>query len=98
MPKNGGTPTEALTGFTNIIDIAFGPDGALYVLEISKNGLLSGNPVGALIRVAPNGTRTELVPGQLNTPGGIVFGDDGAIYVTNNATSPGGGQVLRIRP
>jgi hypothetical protein len=96
VPKSGGTPAIAFSGFTNIIDIALGPDGALYVLEISKNGLLSGNPAGALIRVAPNGKRTEVAAGQLTTPGGIVFGDDGAIYVTNNATSPGGGQVLRI--
>jgi hypothetical protein len=96
VPKAGGTPAVAFSGFTNIIDIALGPDGALYVLEISKNGLLSGNPAGALIRVASDGTRTEVAPGHLTTPGGIVFGDDGAIYVTNNATSPGGGQVLRI--
>src|SRR5262249_23624824 len=82
VPKSGGTPTVALSGFTNIIDIAPGPDGALYFLEISKNGLLSSNPAGALIRVAPNGTRTEVAARHLTTPGGIVFGDDGAIYVT----------------
>jgi hypothetical protein len=29
-------------------------------------------------------------------PGGITVGKDG-LYVTNNAGSPGGGQVLRIR-
>jgi sugar lactone lactonase YvrE len=77
--------------------MAAGPDGSLYVLEISKPGLLTGPP-GALIRVAPNGTRTELVPGELFFPGGLVFGPDGALYVTNGGILPGGGTVLRIVP
>jgi hypothetical protein len=98
VPAEGGAPVVALSGFTNIIDIAFGLDGSLYVLQISKNGLLSGDPAGALIRVAPNGTRTELAPGQLFLPGGIAVGPDGALYVTNWAVLPGGGQVLRIVP
>jgi|KBSSwiStaDraftv2_1062776.scaffolds.fasta_scaffold03531_12 hypothetical protein len=98
VPADGGAPVAVLTGFTNIIDIAAGPDGSLYVLEISKNGLLSGNGVGALIRVAPNGTRTELVPGELFFPGGLVFGPDGALYVTTGAILPGGGSVVRIVP
>jgi sugar lactone lactonase YvrE len=96
VPVQGGTPTVALTGFTNIIDIAFGPDGSLYVLEISKNGLLSGNPAGALFKVLPNGTRIELAAGQLSMPGGIVVASDGTLYVTNWSVLPGGGQVLRI--
>jgi hypothetical protein len=36
------------TGFTNIIDIAFDQRGRLVMLEIAKNGLLSGDPTGAL--------------------------------------------------
>jgi hypothetical protein len=97
VPANGGTPTVALSGFTNIISIAFGPDGSLYVLEISKNGLLSQNPLGALIKVQPDGTRTELAPGQLFMPGGIVVTSSGAVYVTNWSVLPGGGQVLRVQ-
>ena len=50
-----GTTTVYASGFTNIVDIAWGPKGSLYVLEISANGLLSGDPTGALIRVWPNG-------------------------------------------
>jgi len=97
VPVNGGTPTVALSDFTNIIDIAFGPDGSLFVLEISKNGLLSKNPLGALIKVRPNGTRTEIAAGQLFMPGGLVVTADGTIYVTNWSVLPGGGQVLRIQ-
>jgi len=97
VSAEGGTPTVAYSGFTNIISIAFGPDGSLYVLEISKNGLRSGNPVGALIKVLPDGTRTELAAGQLFMPGGLALDSDGTIYVTNWSVLAGGGQVLRIQ-
>jgi hypothetical protein len=95
----GGTPEVFREGFTNIIDIAFDRKGALYVLQISANGLLSGNPVGALIKVSPDGaTREEIFPGALIAPGGMTIGRDGAIYVTRFATLPGVGDVVRIQP
>ena len=85
-------------GFTAIIDLAFGPDGTMYVLEIFANGLLSGSPVGALIAVN-NGVRTELVPGQLLAPGGVAVDSDGTIYVTTGTVfGPGAGSVVRITP
>jgi hypothetical protein len=93
----GGMPEEFATGFTNIIDIAFGRDGALYVLQISANGLLSGNPVGALIRVARDGSRSTIAAGALISPGGLAIGRDGSIYVSRFATLPGAGDVVRIR-
>ena len=97
VPADGGTPEVFASGFTNIIDIAFAPDRSLYVLEIAANGLLSGDPTGALIRVAPNGTRTTIASAGLVTPGGVAIGRDGSIYVTNFGTQPGIGQVVRIR-
>jgi glucose/arabinose dehydrogenase len=99
VPAGGGTPTVYASGFSAIIDIAFGADGSLYVLEIAKNGLLAGfdgDWTGALIRVAPDGTRTELAPGELTAPGGIAVGADGSLYVTNNSIFSGIGQVLKI--
>lgn len=102
VPARGGAPTVHASGFTNIIDIAFGRDGSLYVLQISKNGLLAAfganDWTGALIKVRRNGTRTELVPGVLTAPGGIAIGHDGSLYVTNNSIYPGIGEVLRIQP
>jgi glucose/arabinose dehydrogenase len=72
------------------------------VLEIAKNGLLAAFNTndwsGALIRVAPDGTRTELVPGVLTAPGGIAIGRDGTLYVTNNSIYSGSGEVIRIEP
>ena len=102
VPAQGGAPQIFEAGFTNIVDIAFGPDGTLYVLEIATNGLLAGfgggDFTGALIEVAPDGTRTELAPGALFAPGGVAYGPDGMLYVTNNSIFAGAGQVLRINP
>jgi hypothetical protein len=97
VPADGGTPVEAYTGFTNIIDIAFGPDGSLYVLEIARDAIPNFNP-GRLVRVEPDGTRTEIAAGLLTAPGGIAIGSDGALYVTNRSTSATLGAVLRIEP
>jgi hypothetical protein len=102
VPAGGGPAQVVATGFTHIVDLTFGPDGSLYVVEIAKNGLLAAfdtnDWTGALIRIAPNGTRTELVPGVLTAPGGVAVGSDGALYVTNNSIYSGTGEVIRIRP
>jgi hypothetical protein len=102
VPVAGGVPEVYATGFTAIIDLAWGPDGSLYVLEIAKNGLLAGfgseDWAGALIRVAPNGTRTEIAPGQFTAPGGVAVGPDGVLYITDNGIYAGTGTVLRVRP
>ena len=102
IPSKGGTPELYASGFTKIIDIAFGSDGSLYVLQISSTG---GAPpqggTGSLIRLSPDATsRTTIVaPGAgLVAPGGIAIGNDGAIYVTNFSVSPGTGTVVRIVP
>lgn len=75
-------------GFTSIIDLTFDADGNLYVLEIVKAGLLTafttGDFTGALVKVTPEGERTELAEGQLFAPGGVAAGDDGALYVTTS--------------
>jgi hypothetical protein len=85
------------SGFTNIIDIAFDGAGNLYVLEFATNGLLSGDPTGALWRVTPEGVKTKIeVEGlTLVSPGGLAVGEE-AIYVSNRATSAGEGEVVRI--
>jgi len=102
VAPEGGTPEVVATGLTHIIDLTFGADGSLYVLEIAKNGLLaafgSGDWTGALIKVASDGTQTEIASEGLYAPGGVAIGRDGAFYVTNNSISSGTGEVLRIEP
>ena len=41
VPAAGGTPEVFASGFTHIVDLTFGRDGSLYVVEIAKNGLLA---------------------------------------------------------
>jgi hypothetical protein len=96
-PRTGAVTVFA-SGFTNIMDLAFGKNGTLYVLEIDHDGLLGGSTDGGLFAVSRDGTKRQiaLAPGTLTMPGGIAVGR-GGLYVTNNAGSPGGGQVLRIR-
>jgi len=91
----GQAPQVYASGFTNIIDVAFDERGTLYVLEIFQNGLLSGDPTGALIRVDGNGTQHVVMSDGLITPGGLVV-HKGAAYVSNCGTCAGGGEVLRI--
>jgi hypothetical protein len=91
----GEAPEVFAEGFTNIIDLAFGPDGKLYVLEISHNGLLSEDPTGALIRVKADGSHEILLSEGLIMPGGLTI-RDGAAYVSNCGVCVGEGSVLRI--
>ncbi|SCF17306.1 hypothetical protein GA0074695_3980 [Micromonospora viridifaciens] len=93
----GQAPTVAADGFTTIADIAFDRKGRLLVLEIFANGLLSGDPTGALIRVERDGSRTELARAGLVTPTGVAVARDGTIYLANKGTLVGQGEVLRLR-
>jgi DNA-binding beta-propeller fold protein YncE len=95
VPAEGGDPEVVLSGFTNVIDIAFGADGSLYVLQIAEP--LFNLSAAKLIRVSPDGTRTTLAVPGLVGPGGLAIAKDGTIYVTNFSISPGGGQILAIR-
>jgi hypothetical protein len=82
-------------GFTNIIDIAFGPDGSSYVLEIDADGLLTPGTPGRLVKIGPFGFRTELAPGTLIAPNKMLVDGD-FVYVTTNSATAGAGQVVRI--
>jgi hypothetical protein len=99
-PQTGPCRTVG-TDFSSVIDLTFGRDGTMYVLEIAKNGLgdvlfHGGPPIGALWAVK-NGEKTELGAGTLPFPGGVVQGDDGALYVTTGAVfGAGAGAVVRV--
>ena len=92
-----GPCTVYATGFTSIIDLAFGPDDTMYVLELAKNSVLNlaSSPFGALYAVKDD-VKTELVPGTLLAPGGVVV-DGTTLYVTTGTVfGPGAGSVVRI--
>lgn len=101
VPPGGGEPQPYVGGFTAVVDLAFAPDGTLYVLEFAR-GFQAGNPglgLGRLKRVRPGQAPETLV--ELAFPGGIAVGPDGAVYATVNAasfdaTSLTQGKVVRI--
>ena len=90
----GRPATVYASGLTNMTDLAFGPDGSLYAVEISSNGLLTG-PIGALVKINPGSSQHETVLGGLFAPYGVAFGRLAA-YVTTCAVCVGGGQVIKI--
>ncbi|MCW3023656.1 MAG: exported protein of unknown function [Conexibacter sp.] len=98
VDRHTGEAAVFAGGFTNIMDLTFDGDGTLWVLEIDHDSLLGGTTDGAIYSVDSSGQKTllDLPAGTLTAPGGITVGDDGALYVTNDTTSAGGGEVLRI--
>ncbi len=97
-PRTGAAATYA-SGLTNAMDLAFGRDGTLYVLEIDHDSLLAPGREGALLTV-PRGGGTPvpvaLPAGTLTEPGGIAVGHRGELYVSNHSREAGEGEVLRI--
>ena len=90
-----GSKTIYADGLTQVTDLAFGPDGSLYVLQHASAPLFGGP--GSIVRIAPSGARTMVdTQGRLNHPAGLVVGPDGALYVTNFSIAPGVGEVLKI--
>jgi hypothetical protein len=49
-------PTVKAGGFTTVVDIARGPHGSLYVLQIASDSLVAGPTPGKLLRVDRDGT------------------------------------------
>lgn len=99
-----GTITEGVvTNLTTPIDVAFAPDGTMYVLRYAaefspekKRYIAFG---GEVQRVLPDGSIEPVVTG-LVFPSAMTFGPDGALYVANygNEANDGQGQVLRVVP
>ena len=83
-------------GFTTVVGTAFGPDGLLYVLELSD---AAGYPTpgdGKVVRVKADGDIEDVATG-LVVPTAMTFGPDGKLYVSNfGAAPPGTGQIVRI--
>jgi glucose/arabinose dehydrogenase len=97
-------PRKALYAWnlTALTDLAFAPDGSLYVLQHAS--AIQGVPfpfagLGSIRKVPPGGgASSTLVAGGLPRATGLVVGDDGALYVSVNGASAGNGAVLRIEP
>ncbi len=98
----GKEPEVYVDGFTQIIDLVFDTKGNLYVLEYATQSLalaLGGvvNNTGALIRVAPDGTR-ETLASDIVSPNSVRIGTDNAIYISDYSVFPGRGRIIRFNP
>jgi hypothetical protein len=93
----GQPPVVHCSGFKTIMDLAFGPDGSLYVVENATGGLFFAPGTGQLSRVAPDCSRETVLAG-LDRPTAVAVGADGAVYVTNHGVTAGAGEVLMVRP
>jgi hypothetical protein len=90
----GQAPTVYAFGLTNLTDLAFGPDGSLYAVEIASTGLLNG-PIGALKRITPGSSQHTTVVGDLFAPYGVALTASSA-YVSTCAVCAGGGEVIKV--
>ena len=88
-------------GFTSIIDLAWGPDGRLYVLELDEaswfvlEGL--GTPLGGTVNACDVTTGVcDVVAAGIPIPTAITFGKNGRLWTTRNALIPGVADVVAV--
>ncbi|HYW21678.1 MAG TPA: ScyD/ScyE family protein [Nodularia sp. (in: cyanobacteria)] len=92
-----GIPTIYAEGFTQLMDLEFDQDGNLYALQYANESAWKGNQDGALIKIAADGDRTNILSGNgLESPTALTIGLDGSIYIANRGDRPGEGQIIRI--
>jgi sugar lactone lactonase YvrE len=94
-PRTGHFSVFA-SGLSTVLGLAFGEDGALYVLEMSAQNGGPAPATGAVVRI--KGSHRTLIASGLNFPTGMAFGPDGNLYVSVNGFGgpSGAGQVVRI--
>ncbi len=95
-----GKPSPFATGFTTITGITFGPNGDLYVLDDTTNGLAGPPSPGQLFQFDPaTGITTHLTDLAAGfTYADLTSGSDGSLYITSQGAGLGSGQVLRFNP
>ena len=96
-----GTTETVWTGLTMVTDVAIGPDGALYALEMSTGN--SAEPpfyqrnTGKIVRQTGPDSAEDVVTG-LDLPISLQFGPDGTLYTSFPAiyAEGGAGGIARI--
>lgn len=91
--------TKVVTGLNSVIDIDFGPDGQLYVVEFEQNGFLAaaapdfGIPLagGSVKRCDVTADSCDVIAGGDGTlflPGAITFDGAGNLWLLDNVFAP----------
>jgi hypothetical protein len=91
-------------GFTSIVDLAFGPDGTLYVVELDEASwfaveVLPHTMVGGTVNACDidAGTCTTVASG-LTMPIAVTVGNGGELFAAVGALIPGGATVISLTP
>jgi hypothetical protein len=91
--------TKVVTGLNSVIDIEFGPDGMLYVVEYERNGFLATVAPDLEIPLAGGSVKRcdvtenscEVILGEDGTlflPGAIAFDNTGDLWLLDNVFAP----------
>jgi hypothetical protein len=96
-----GTVTQVWSGLTAVTDVAVGPDGTLYAIEMSTGNLEQPPfivPASGRIVRQTGPDSMEDVATDLNLPISLAFGPDGGLYVAMPAAGAdhGEGVIARI--
>jgi hypothetical protein len=93
----------AYSGFTSIVDLDFGPDGTLYVVEIDESSFLAPElaaffglpvPLGGTVNACSGGSCAVVLEALL--PTAVAVDKQGAAYATVGALIPGMAQMVAI--
>lgn len=92
--------------FTSVIDLAFGPDGTLFVVEFDEASWLAaelqaffGLPVsqgGTVNACDMHGDGCTVIAGSLPLPTAVAVDKKGAVYATAGSLIPGGAEVIHL--
>lgn len=99
----GSSPacTVVADGFTSIVDLAFGPDGTLYVVELDEASWAAVEfqlpGLGGTVNACDTSSWTcSEVATELPMPIAVTVGRDGTVYAAINAVVPGAAQVIAL--
>ena len=88
---DGGPAINARLGA--IGSLAFGPDGALYIVDVSNNRIRKVDTDGIISTVAGSGARGfggdggPATEAKLSSPRGVAIGPDGALYFSDTGNN-----------
>lgn len=103
VDQHTGAVTNYVSGLTHVTGLEWGPDGALYVAQMTNASLLDleacgGTTPGSVLRISASGTETIA---NLPIVGDVAVGADGVVYATTGSILPsfaGGGSVYALTP
>jgi len=91
--------TQVLGGLTSVVDLEFGPDGRLYVMELDALGwfaieVAGGSVAGGQVKACDvNGGTCEVVAGGLSLPLALTFDAEGMPWVAEHEALGGPADV-----